>query len=149
MTKLFHVMGKMLSGKMLSGKLPCMQTSFVLQNFHVISVDFVLCSWILLSGMESQLPVVVWCNWALKTLLKSSSHLKLKIAIKPKYGTNLSNDFQNNLDGLIVQFAELYWALHGPWLLPDKANFTACSIIKLATIAFDETSSYWSALKRS
>ena len=26
-----------------------------------------------------------------------------------------------------------YWLLHGPWLLPDKANFTVCSIIKLAT----------------
>ena len=25
--------------------------------------------------------------------------------------------------------------LHGPWLLPDKAKFTVCSIIKLATIA--------------
>ena len=35
--------------------------------------------------------------------------------------------------------------LHGPRLLPDKAKFTVCSIIKLATIAFDETSSYWSA----
>ena len=30
---------------------------------------------------------------------------------------------------------------------PDKAKFTVCSIIKLATIAFDETSSYWSAPK--
>ena len=27
--------------------------------------------------------------------------------------------------------------LHGPTLLPDKAKFTVCSIIKLATIAFD------------
>ena len=32
---------------------------------------------------------------------------------------------------------------------PDKAKFTVCSIIKLATIAFDETSSYWSAPKSS
>ena len=32
-------------------------------------------------------------------------------------------------------------------MLPDKAKFTACSIIKLATIAFDETSSYWLAQK--
>ena len=39
--------------------------------------------------------------------------------------------------------------LHGPCLLPDKAKFTVCSIIKLATIAFDETSSYWSAPKSS
>ena len=39
--------------------------------------------------------------------------------------------------------------LHGPSMLPDKAKFTICSIIKLATIAFDETSSYWSALKCS
>ena len=39
--------------------------------------------------------------------------------------------------------------LHGPWLLPDKAKFTVCSIIQLATIAFDETSSYWSAPKSS
>ena len=31
----------------------------------------------------------------------------------------------------------------------DKAKFTVCSIIKPATIAFDETSSYWSALKSS
>ena len=37
--------------------------------------------------------------------------------------------------------------MHGPSLLPDKAKFTVCSIIKLATIAFDETSSYWSAPK--
>ena len=36
-----------------------------------------------------------------------------------------------------------------PSLLPDKAKFTVCSIIKLATIAFDETSSYWSAPKSS
>ena len=34
-------------------------------------------------------------------------------------------------------------------LLPDKAKFTVCSIIQLATIAFDETSSYWSAPKSS
>ena len=34
-------------------------------------------------------------------------------------------------------------------MLPDKAKFTVCSIIKLATIAFDETSSYWSAPKSS
>ena len=33
--------------------------------------------------------------------------------------------------------------------LPDKAKFTVCSIIKLATIGFDETSSYWSAPKSS
>ena len=33
--------------------------------------------------------------------------------------------------------------------MPDKAKFTVCSIIKLATIAFDETSSYWSAPKCS
>ena len=39
--------------------------------------------------------------------------------------------------------------LHGPCLLPGKAKFTVRSIIKLATIAFDETSSYWSALKSS
>ena len=39
--------------------------------------------------------------------------------------------------------------LHGPWLLPDKAKCTVCSIIKLAIIAFDETSSYWSAPKSS
>ena len=39
--------------------------------------------------------------------------------------------------------------LHGPWLLSDKAKFTVCSIIKLATIGFDETSSYWSAPKSS
>ena len=39
--------------------------------------------------------------------------------------------------------------LHGPWLLPDKAKFTVCSIIKLATIAVGETSSYWLAPKRS
>ena len=32
--------------------------------------------------------------------------------------------------------------------MPDKAKFTVCSIIKLATIAFDETSSYWSAPKK-
>ena len=32
-------------------------------------------------------------------------------------------------------------------MLPDKATFTVCSIIKLASIAFDETSSYWSAKK--
>ena len=31
--------------------------------------------------------------------------------------------------------------------VPDKATFTVCSIIKLATIAFDETSNYWSAPK--
>ena len=36
-----------------------------------------------------------------------------------------------------------------PVTLPDKAKFTVCSIIKLATIAFDETSSYWSAPKSS
>ena len=34
-------------------------------------------------------------------------------------------------------------------MLPDKAKFTVCSIIKLATIAFDETSSYWSVPKSS
>ena len=34
-------------------------------------------------------------------------------------------------------------------MLPDKAKFTMCSIIKLASIAFDETSSYWSAKKIS
>ena len=34
-------------------------------------------------------------------------------------------------------------------MLPDKAKFTLCSISKLATIAFDETSSYWSAPKSS
>ena len=34
-------------------------------------------------------------------------------------------------------------------MLPDKAKFTVCSIIKLATIAFDETSIYWSAPKSS
>ena len=40
--------------------------------------------------------------------------------------------------------------LHGPWLLPDKAKFTVRSITKqLSTIAFDETSSYWSAPKNS
>ena len=39
--------------------------------------------------------------------------------------------------------------LHGPLLLPDKAKFTVCSIIKIATITFDETSSYWSAPKSS
>ena len=33
--------------------------------------------------------------------------------------------------------------------MPDKAKFTVCSIIKLATIAFDETSSYWSAPKKA
>ena len=32
-------------------------------------------------------------------------------------------------------------------MLPDKAKFTVCSIVQLATIAFDETSSYWSAPK--
>ena len=32
-------------------------------------------------------------------------------------------------------------------MLPDMAKFTLCSIIKPATIAFDETSSYWSAPK--
>ena len=42
----------------------------------------------------------------------------------------------------------LIYLLHGPWVLPDKAKFTVCSIIKLATIAFDETSSYWSAPKK-
>ena len=31
----------------------------------------------------------------------------------------------------------------------DKAKFTVCSIIKLATIAFDETSSYWSESESS
>ena len=41
----------------------------------------------------------------------------------------------------------LFLKLHGPCLLPDKAKFTVCSIIKLATIAFDETSSYWLAPK--
>ena len=30
-------------------------------------------------------------------------------------------------------------------MLPDKAKLTVCSIIQLASIAFDETSSYWSA----
>ena len=34
-------------------------------------------------------------------------------------------------------------------MLPDKAKFTVCSLIKLASIAFDETSSYWSAKKIS
>ena len=34
-------------------------------------------------------------------------------------------------------------------LAPDKAKVTVCSIIKPANIAFDETSSYWSAPKRS
>ena len=33
--------------------------------------------------------------------------------------------------------------------MTGKAKFTVCSIIKLATIAFDETSSYWSAPKSS
>ena len=33
--------------------------------------------------------------------------------------------------------------LHGPSLWPNKAKFIVCSIIKLATITFDETSSYW------
>ena len=28
-------------------------------------------------------------------------------------------------------------------MLPDKTKFTVCSISKLATIAFDESSSYW------
>ena len=32
-----------------------------------------------------------------------------------------------------------------PVTVPEKAKFTVCSIIKLATIAFDETSSYLSA----
>ena len=44
---------------------------------------------------------------------------------------------------------EIFTRLHGPRLLPDKAKVTMCSIIKLATIAFDETSSYWSAPKSS
>ena len=30
-----------------------------------------------------------------------------------------------------------------------RQNFTVCSIIKLATIAFDETSSYWPAQKKT
>ena len=34
-------------------------------------------------------------------------------------------------------------------MLAVKAKFTVCSIIKQATIAFDETSSYWSAPKSS
>ena len=32
-------------------------------------------------------------------------------------------------------------------MLSDKAKFTLCSIIQLASIAFDQTSSYWSAKK--
>ena len=32
-------------------------------------------------------------------------------------------------------------------MLPDKAKFIVCSIIKLASIAFDETFSYWSVKK--
>ena len=36
-----------------------------------------------------------------------------------------------------------------PGLLPDKAKFTVCSVVKLATIVFDETFSYWSAPKSS
>ena len=39
-------------------------------------------------------------------------------------------------------------ALHGPCLLPDKAKFTMYSIIKLATIAFDEKSSYLVSAKK-
>ena len=36
-----------------------------------------------------------------------------------------------------------------PVTVADKAKVTVCSIIELATIAFDETSSYWSAPKSS
>ena len=40
------------------------------------------------------------------------------------------------------------YRLHGPWMLPDKPKFTVLQIyIKLASTAFDETSSYWSAKK--
>ena len=42
-----------------------------------------------------------------------------------------------------------YCIIAGPLLLPDKAKFTVCSLIKIPTIAFDETSSYWSAPKSS
>ena len=47
----------------------------------------------------------------------------------------------------IYESGALPIALRGP--APDKAKVTVCSIMKLATIAFDETSSYWSAPKSS
>ena len=50
-----------------------------------------------------------------------------------------------NVCFLFYIFSTISSDIARPVTLPDKAKFTVCSIIKLATIAFDETSSYWSA----
>ena len=67
------------------------------------------------------------------------------------YSTNLRHKRGIHSNNTFLDFAlEVSFSiLHGPWLLPDKAKFTVCSIIKVATIAFDETSSYWPASKSS
>ena len=44
---------------------------------------------------------------------------------------------------------QTYWILHGPSMLAVKAKIYGVLHKQHSSIAFDETSSYWSALKSS
>ena len=46
-------------------------------------------------------------------------------------------------------FEPFIWALHGPSMLAVRAKIYGVLYNQASSIAFDETSSYWSALKRS
>ena len=73
-----------------------------------------------------------------------SGEMEMVLKMIP-YQDNIVHDGKNNSSCLLCRNNEL----HGPSMLAVKAKIYGLLYKQYSSIAFDETSSYWSALKRS
>ena len=86
---------------------------------------------------------LILTNWALLTILFFQVFQQVGYNIKYK------SDICNHDCTSFHHISSFGFILHGPSMFAVKAKIYGVLYIQASSIAFDETSSYWSALKSS